>query len=199
MTRNQQNTNQVLQAIRLGWLSVETFGRLRHWAKTGREPSGSKGDAMRRFNFSDRDPSQYHQLMIALEQLHTASTQLLPKVPSPIPQHPEELLQRAKEDIDEVWLEFEKWSREIWIALQVENPLAGRAFTYGGSLADTYWHAEGAGLDQLPGLLRAQRLENIATRFNSLYRSPTHPHRRGDPPQPVSLADCRPVEKHGRG
>jgi hypothetical protein len=50
------------------------------------------------------------------------------------------------------------------MALTVEDELAGRAFSFGGSLADTYWHTDGRGHEELERTLRPQRLEHIAAR-----------------------------------
>jgi hypothetical protein len=57
------------------------------------------------------------------------------------------------------------------VALSTEDDVLGRAFTYGGSLADTYWHAEALGADRFSRLLSAERLEYIAQRFESIAES----------------------------
>jgi hypothetical protein len=152
----------------LGWLAVEVFGRLRRYARARPQASGGKSDATRRFNFSDRDLSLTDQLLIAMQQTKAASFMLVPELPPPIPDDPAGWLDQGVEDMDALWGEFESWSRKVWNALQVSNPLAGRAFTYGGSLADTYWYADGAGAAKLSETLRAQRLEHIAARFDAI-------------------------------
>ena len=165
---NDQNANPILNAIRLGWLSVEAFGYLRWWSASPHKRPAEVGKQTQRFTFSDRDPSQHDQLLITLLRLKATAAQLLPALPPPIPDDPAGLLDKANQDINAVWVEFETWGREAWNALQVVDPLAGQAFTYGGSLADTYWHARGSGADELNNLLRAQRLESIANRFDSI-------------------------------
>jgi hypothetical protein len=167
MTSNQDESDQILLSLRLGWLSVETFGRLRRWARSGRAPAAIKGDARQRFDFSDREPSPTDQVLTALQQLEMIAAIVVPDMKPPIPDNPDVLFEHARQDIDAVWMEFEIWSHKVWNALQVSNPLAGQAFTYGGSLVDTCWHADGAGLDKLGEMLRAQRLEAIAERFES--------------------------------
>jgi hypothetical protein len=168
MINNPQTANPTLLSLRLGWLTVEAFGRLRRWARSGRPPSPAAGNAAQRFIFSNRDPNQNDQLLISLKQAQQVASQLLPNLPPPIPGDLASLLEIARQDIDALWCEFETWSRAAWNALQVVDPLAGQAFSYGGSLADTYWHAAGSGAGELPKLLRAQRLEGIAERFDSL-------------------------------
>ena len=165
---NHQSTDQILLSIRLGWLSVEAFGRLRRWARSGRKPSPMIGKAAQRFNFSDRDLSLHDQLICTLKQLKSTATQLVPDLPSFFPDDPVKLLDWSKQDVQSLWNEFENWSREVWIYLQIRDPLAGQAFTYGGGLADTYWHADGVGGNQLQDLLRSQRLEAITVRFDSI-------------------------------
>lgn len=165
---NPQRSDPILVSVRLGWLTVEAFGRLRRWTRSGRQPSPTSIGASHRFTFSDRDPTLYEQLLITLQQLEETAIQLAPEYPPPIPENPEDLLAKAKNNMDASWLDFENWSRVIWNTLQIQDPLSGLAFTSGGSLADTYWHAESAGHGELKDLLRSQRLENIAFRFDSI-------------------------------
>jgi hypothetical protein len=130
----------------------------------------------------------YQEVVIALERLQTKSTQLNQKPPASIQKDHNELLQEVRKKaegsarsrdpfegkvINDIWLEFEDWSRDIWNELQVTDPLAGRAFTFGASLADTYWHADGEDLVEdsykdLEGLLRKYRLDEIIARFDSI-------------------------------
>jgi hypothetical protein len=160
--------NPIILSVRLGWLVVESFGRLHRWTRTGRIPDTLNREPTRRFTFSDRDPVLYEQLLISLRHLQEVASQLLPDLPPPIPDDPENLLQTARENTIVVWEQFEDWSRSVWNTLQVGNPLAGQAFSDGASLADTYWHAQVASPDKLKALLRPQRLESIAERFNAL-------------------------------
>jgi len=168
MTEDNSKPSRILDCTRLGWLVVESFGRLRRWAKTGRVPGSSEGDAGKRFNFSDRQMNLYEQLLIALERLKETGNAVLPEIKTPVPANLNELLERARENIDSVWLDYETYSREVWNRLQIQNPEAGQAFTYGGSLGDTYWHAEGTGGEKLTELLSNYRLDNIANRFTTM-------------------------------
>ena len=160
--------NKVLLALRLGWLAVESFGLLRRYARFGKPPAADKVDVNRRFNFTKRDPTQYEQLIVALQRLKTTSTHLVPGLPPPIPEDIADYLQAAKEDIDPLWVRFEDWSNQAWNALQVADPLAGQAFTCGGDLADTFWYAQGAGAGKLAETLRSYRLLYIAERVDDL-------------------------------
>jgi hypothetical protein len=193
MEGKENNVIHVIDAIQLGWLSVETFARLRRFSLTGKLPKNTKDDnrigkPLARFGFSDRNFIDYQEVIIALERLQAKSTQLHLDPPASVQKDHHELLQDVKkraegssksEDLFEgyiiknIWVEFEDWSREIWNKLQVTNPLAGRAFTYGASLADTYWHADGADLvdeniGELESLLNKYRLNEIIERFDSI-------------------------------
>ena len=163
-----EDRDAILSAVQLGWLTVEAFGRLRRYARARRRSSSDKNDAARRFNFSDRDPSLTDQMLIALRQIKGFSALLMPDLPPPIPDDPAAWSEQAVKDLDALWGEFEGWSQEVWNTLQVKDPLAGRALTFGGGLADTYWHADGVGARKLADLLRAPRLEHIAGRFDTI-------------------------------
>jgi hypothetical protein len=155
----------VLLAVRLGWLTVEVFGRLRHYAQSRPEPEEEPGNASRRFDFSSRTLSEYDALLLAMNQLNRTTTRLDPSLPTvPIP---------AQEDLDHVDLDtlqglLDDWSTAVWIALSAEDDITGRAFTYGGSLADTYWYAGVLGPRGFGELLRPDRLEYLAHRFDGI-------------------------------
>ena len=162
------NENTILTAFQTGWLSVESFGLLRQYARHGKPSSREKIDPDRRFNFCKRDPNLTMQVMISLQELKTTSARLVPEVPPPLPEDLFQLLLEAKKDIAPLWERFEGWSSQIWNTLQVRDPLAGQAFTCGGDLADTYWHAQGAGADKLAEMLRSYRLGYITERLDDL-------------------------------
>ena len=163
-----ESSPSILTAVQLGWLAVEAFGLLRRYARHGKLPSAAKVDANRRFNFSKRDPTYYEQLIVALQLLKATSAKLVPGLPPPIPDNLAGYLQAAKKDIKPLWVRFEDWSSQTWNTLQVADPLAGQAFTCGGDLADTFWHAQGAGAGKLAELLRSYRLQYIAERLDDL-------------------------------
>lgn len=162
--------NPVLAAIRLGWLTVEVFGRLRDVAASSRRPDRPGGNALRRFDFSDRRLNEWDRLFLAADQLHRTAARLdltLPEPPLPAGENLERLLDSGP-DLDVLQGRVDRWSTQVWITLSAEDELFGRAFTYGGSLADTYWHAPVLGLERFAELLRAQRLEYVAVRFDSI-------------------------------
>jgi hypothetical protein len=170
-TTTQEPTNRVLVAVQLGWLSVESFGLLRRYARHGKPPSLEKTDASRQFNFTERAPNLYEQLLISLHSLRATAAQVVPDWPPPIPADPLDLLEAVKADkgsLDRYWGEFERWSWEVWNTLQIRNPLIGQAFTCGGDLAATYWYPQGAGADKLAETLRSHRLRYVAERVDDL-------------------------------
>lgn len=163
-------TNQVLLAVRLGWLTVEAFGRLRRYARSGFKLEDTPGDASHRFSFSDRSLSEHDEFFFAVDQLHRTAARLKPELPlCPLPAQ-DKLAQflAGGPDLNACQGALDHWSQQVWTTLSTENELVGRGFTYGGSLADTYWHTDVLGSDQFAQLLRPQRLEYIAARFDSI-------------------------------
>lgn len=164
------SANQVLLAVRLGWLTVETFGRLRRYARSGYPLTGAPGDANRRFGFSDRSLTEQEELFFAVDQLHRTAARLkadLPPCPLPAQDKLAQLL-AGQPDLNACQGALDEWSRQVWTTLSTEDEKVGRGFTYGGSLADTYWYADVLGPDQFDELLRPQRLEYLAARFDSI-------------------------------
>lgn len=164
------SSNQVLLAVRLGWLTVESFARLRRYARSGFPLTATPGDANRRFGFSDRSLTEQEELFFAVDQLHRTTARLkadLPPCPLPAQDQLAHLLARHPE-LDACQGALDEWSRQVWTTLSTEDEKVGRGFTYGGSLADTYWHSDVLGPDGLAELLRPQRLEYLAARFDSI-------------------------------
>lgn len=162
--------NQVLTAVRLGWLTVEVFGRLRRYKQSGHQLQERRGDAARRFDFSDRALSQEDGLLLAVDQLRRTLAKLNLSLPAPPLPPGNELnsLLMAELKLDSLQGQLDGWSTQVWLALSTEDEIVGRGFTYGGSLADTYWYTDVLGPDDFADLLRPQRLEYIAARFNSI-------------------------------
>jgi hypothetical protein len=170
MDENVAHDPRMLAAVRLGWLTVEAFARLRRYAAKEHRAYVQVGDATQRFDFSDRDLTEQDQLHLAVDQLRHAGARFDPQLPpTPLPSH-EEFVARLQKgiDLDRLQGELDEWSKHVWIALSAEHELLGRAFTYGGSLADTHWHTDVLGVDRFDALLRASRLEYIAARFDSI-------------------------------
>jgi hypothetical protein len=164
------NANPVLLAVRLGWLTVESFGRLRRYARSGYPLTGTPGDANRRFGFSDRSLTEQEELFFAVDQLHRTAARLkadLPPCPLPAQDKLAQLL-ASQPNLNACQGALDDWSRQVWTTLSTEDEKMGRGFTYGGSLSDTYWYADVLGPDHFDELLRPQRLEYIAARFDSI-------------------------------
>lgn len=164
------SANPVLLAVRLGWLTVETFGRLRHYARSGYPLTDTPGDAHRRFGFSDRSLTEQEELFFAVDQLHHTTARLkadLPPCPLPAQDKLAQLL-AGHPELDACQGALDEWSRQVWTTLSTEDEKVGRGFTYGGSLADTYWYTDVLGPDGFGELLRSQRLEYLAARFDSI-------------------------------
>lgn len=162
--------NQVLLAVRLGWLTVESFARLRRYAHSGFPLTAAPGNASRRFGFSDRSLTEQEELFFAVDQLHRTAARLngsLPPCPLPAQEQLAQLL-AGHPELDSCQGALDEWSRQVWTTLSTEDEKVGRGFTYGGSLADTYWYTDVLGPDGLAELLRPQRLEYLAARFDSI-------------------------------
>lgn len=169
-TSHAEIDNRVLAAVRLGWLTVEAFGRLRRFARSNRTPRSYKGDARKRFKFSNRELTDEESLHLATDELRYLASSFEPELPPvPIPDH-EGLHQAAAtaQGLDELHGKLDKWGKHVWVKFAIGDELLGRAYTYGGSLADTYWHSDASTPDNLSTLLREQRLEYIAARFESI-------------------------------
>jgi hypothetical protein len=165
-----KHPNRVLLAVRLGWLTVEVFGRLRAYSQSSRRREPDGADTSRRFDFSDRSLTVRQAISMAVGQLRYAAKGLGPGLP-PLPLPSDDELERELDiglDLDALRQALNKWSTQVWIALSTEDDVVGRAFTYGGSLADTYWYADALGPDEFSRLLRRQRLEYMAQRFDGI-------------------------------
>ncbi len=142
----------VLQAFRLGYLTVEAYSRLK--SPINRKPKPPKPDADRRFGFTDPgDESKYYQIFRTAGQLHTQA-QLLGLAPPPMPlgQELRELLAAglAPEARLDLHGRLDEWGQEVELQLNLTNEEAARAFGYGGSFALTYWAGFGIASEQQP-------------------------------------------------
>lgn len=172
---NQQSDTQ--RALRLGWSIAETFGRLRvyqpEFANKRNDPS-----EMPRFSYSNSDLSTGQQLEVSYRRLVELAVALdlqPPDVPELL-----RLLNIQGEALDstarkQVYEALENWSRSTWIQLNVRSAALGRAMTYGGSLADTYWYmatpgseAFVSGRQSVDALLRPQRLQRMQERMQEV-------------------------------
>jgi hypothetical protein len=172
-TRNSENETNILTAVQLGWLVVETFGRLRRYERSKRKPRRRAGEQTRRFAFSNNELTSLDELLWSINQLHHRVTKLsldLPPAPLPPGQELEQQLDNDELDLDALHEELDEWSKQVWGLLNVEDGVMGRAFSYGGSLADTYWHAAMDWSDEksVARLLSRYRLGYIATQSDRI-------------------------------
>ena len=159
------DSDRVLLAVRLGWLTVEVFARLRHYIQSIHRSGVYAGNVSKRFDFSSGALSEYSTLLLAMGQLNRTVTRLdlgLPDVPIPARDEIERV------DLNTLQATLDDWSTEVWVALSTEGDIIGRGFTYGGSLADTYWHAAVLGPRGFGELLHPHRLEYLAQRFDGI-------------------------------
>ena len=170
MGEQTDNLTRVLMAVRLGWLTVEGYGRLRQFLRSEDGRRQKRDDAGSRFDFSERSLTAREAILMSMGQLRRTAADLGPGLPSlSLPAQSEfERVLDTELDLDALHRQLNDWATEVWIALNAQDDAVGRAFTYGGSLADTYWHGEALGPDGFAELLRRQRLEYIAQRFDSI-------------------------------
>lgn len=171
-------TTDVQRALRLGWAVAETFGRLRvyqpEFANKRNDPS-----ELPRFSFSNSDLSSAQQLEVSYRRLVELATAL--QLQPPADPDVTAMLSGAApaandaETRKRIHTVLEAWSRATWIQLNVRSAALGRAMTYGGSLADTYWYMAQPGSDaflsgrqSVEALLRPQRLKRMQERMSSL-------------------------------
>jgi len=165
MREHTHGSERVLSAVRLGWLTVEVFGRLRHYLQSGHKPEKQPGNASKRFDFSSGALSEQSTLLLATGQLNRTATRLDVGLPAtPIP--PRNDLERV--DLNGFQAVLDNWSTQAWVALSTEDDIIGRGFTYGGSLADTYWYVAVLGPRGFGELLHPHRLEYLARRFDGI-------------------------------
>lgn len=157
----QPEDQKTLNSLRLGWLTVEVYGRIRRL----RSYKDITRDDKRRFDFSNRELPRVEELFLAIEFLKQTHTQIgydLPEIPASLVTRGDDLKSwKKKLDLGELHRDFEIWSKAVWAILSVEDGELGQAFTFGGSLADTYWHSD---LDASLHLVRPGRLFGISKR-----------------------------------
>ena len=172
-----QHSRDVQRALRLGWAVAETFGRLRTYQP---EFANRRNDPneMPRFSFSNSDLSSGQQLEVSYRRLVELSRALdlqppdVPELTRLLTAPPETLDSPA---IKRIYEALEYWSRSAWIQLNVRSAALGRAMTYGGSLADTYWYlappespAFQTGRQSIDALLRVHRMRRMQERMQEV-------------------------------
>ncbi len=168
----------VQRALRLGWTVAETFGRVRVYHP---EFANKRNDPhlMPRFSYSNTDLSGAQQLEVSYRRLVELAGVLglnPPDVPALAPLlHAEPPFMLDADERKAVYDALEGWSRRAWIQLNVRSAALGRAMTYGGSLADTYWYmaqpdteAFLSGRQSPETLLRPHRLRRMQERMDEI-------------------------------
>ncbi|MBV9790613.1 MAG: hypothetical protein JOZ51_20640, partial [Chloroflexi bacterium] len=165
------------RALRLGWAVAETFGRLRVYQP---EFANKRNDPneLPRFSYSNSDLSGSQRLEVSYRQLTELATALRlpqPAIPALADFTADTVPVLSQEQKKQTHSALEVWSRNTWVQLNVRSAALGRAMTYGGSLADTYWYmaqpgdpAFLSGRQSVEALLRAQRLQRMQERMAEL-------------------------------
>jgi hypothetical protein len=169
------------RALRLGWAVAETFGRLRVYQP---EHAHKRNDPheLPRFSYSNSDLSGAQRLEVSYRQLVELASAL--QLQRPDLSALAHFTQRTPADAvpvlsneqkKQIHSALEAWSRNVWIQLNVRSAALGRAMTYGGSLADTYWYmaqpgeaAFQSGRQSVEALLRSHRLQRMQERMGEL-------------------------------
>jgi hypothetical protein len=175
---NPANPGEDLQrALRLGWAVAETFGRLRVYQP---EFANKRNDPneLPRFSYSNSDLSGSQRLEVSYRQLTELATALRlppPEIPALADFTADTVPVLSQEQKKQTHSALEAWSRNAWVQLNVRSAALGRAMTYGGSLADTYWYmaqpgdpAFLSGRQSVEALLRLQRLQRMQERMTEL-------------------------------
>jgi hypothetical protein len=164
--------NNLLAAMQLGWLVVETFGRLARFERAPQKPTRRKGEKTRPFAYSVNESLSLDELVWCVNQLHTLyqSLEFDEKTPLPILRE-KELVKKLEGDgfdLDALQSELDLWSKNVWGSLNAKFGLAAQAFFFGGGLANTYWHTILVWSDDkaLTEFLNHHRLDYLATQFD---------------------------------
>src|SRR3712207_2580335 len=166
------------RALPLGWAVAETFGRLRVYRPEFANLPNDPGE-MPRFSYSNSDLSAAQQLDISYRRLAELAVAL--ELAPPDVQQLAQLSQTrgpyeiGPDDRKRVYEQLESWSRAAWVQLNVRSASLGRAMTYGGSLADTFWYMAEPGTPEflsgrrsVDALLRPERVRRMSERMEEL-------------------------------
>ncbi len=168
----------VQRALRLGWTIAEFFGRLRAYQPEFANRRNDPGE-MPRFSYSNSDLSGAQQLEVSYRRMIELAAVLDLELPG-VDQLVAPLLIEPPAPLDDgakkaIHASLESWSRGAWVQLNVRSAALGRAMTYGGSLADTYWYMAAPGTEaflsgrqSVEALLRRQRLTRMQERMDEI-------------------------------
>lgn len=144
-----------VHALRLGWLTAEIYGLVRRGALRHQDYAAqlSRGDVTPRLTFSDRDWKSASRLLTSdLHMLRQLASELglWPDEEVGAPILPETVnriliaMQQTKRNelptVPEMFQALEQWSFYVQGALLGAGERSMKAFSYGASLADTYWY-----------------------------------------------------------
>lgn len=176
--RADQSTADVERALRLGWAVAETFGRLRVYRPAAANKRNDPSE-MPRFSFSNGDLSGAQSLEVSCRRMVELAAALDLQAPT-LPEVTAITSGEGLATLDDATRKsihgaLETWSRAAWIQLNVRSAALGRAMTYGGSMADTYWYMAEPGSEaflrgrqSVDALLRPQRLRRMRERMDEL-------------------------------
>ena len=170
-----KSADDVLQALRLGYLTVEAYSRLKSRIDRGRYKAPA-ANPERRFEFTKPNrQSQFYQILQSAGQLHAQANALNLDVP-PLPKDTElkALLETGitQATLAKLHHDLDDWAQRAGLQLSLRNEEAARAFGFGGSFASTYW--DGYATDdadcakKFGSLLAAGRLRETIERLESL-------------------------------
>ena len=155
-TASALSAQQVQTAIRFGWALAEVYGQIRKGLTLRMPRERSDETDVPRLSFSDRELSVGERLWLSAQRLidlaealktdedskqqGEAAPEFVTSLPDRIKQYIANPKQNPLPGIREVYTAFEEWSAQWWIRLGVESELLALTLTFGGGLADTYWH-----------------------------------------------------------
>jgi hypothetical protein len=193
ITPGHPTAQQVRLALCLGWSISEVYGRIHKGAYFRKPRERLSGETPPRLSFSDREFTEAQRLWLTSRRITALTTALLKELgmgqgesEEMLPRPIRNLPRRVKSHIDdphavprpteqELYELFEDWSADFSITLNVYSGLLSLAFTFGASLADTYWYmrparrfGRGKSPESWHELLIRQRLTEIIRRVRRL-------------------------------
>ncbi len=161
-------TDELQQALTLGWTISELFGRLRRMPQ--RVPRPAHPRTLQRLSFANQGLDQSQRLAVAVRRVNDLCEALElqpPALPDLI------AIPLNDQQLRSIHSSLEYWTQDIQIQLSGRSDELGRAFTYGGSFADTCWamaspndEAFGSGRRAAKELLRSYRVRELQQRMD---------------------------------
>jgi hypothetical protein len=133
----------VQNAFSLGWIISEVYSQLRRSKPTSRWVLDSPSQKNRRFDFSTRRPVKIEEIFLSIDIFHNTANQLgidCSEITKLLPNRNEGFSTwKSRTSMSNLHKEFEIWSKAAWSRLTAEKEIYGQVFSYGASIADTYW------------------------------------------------------------